>query len=501
MESHSNPSRVKHLLFSTRYLLLAFVSIGVVAAIIAGCSGNSTAPAGSGMAHVQFQISDPSTCQAPSGPFEHVYVTIADVKANVSSSAGDNDQGWVDLTPNLAGHPVQLDLLGLASNQCFLASLGDPQELQPGKYQQIRVILTDNTPGTDGKELPNNLCSNGVANCVVLNDNTVHTLELSSEDKTGIKIPAGQIANGGLTVAAGDTKELDIDFNTCVSIVEQGNGGFRLKPVLHAGEVGTSATSINGTVLDSATGKAVSGTVMVALEQKDANGVDRVFMNTLTDASGQFVFCPLPSGTYDVVIVGETSGQAVYAPTVITGVTTGSALGTVQLHPAVASAVASLAGSVTSQNGATPAAASLAGSVTSQNGATPPAATSIDVQVSALEQVASGLTVTMPQVPNTANAVLALTTESATTCPAGKDCVNYTLRLPAAVPYVGAFSAGGTTLAQSALPASYTVDGIAFVPSSGGTLDCSPSEQQATPVTPVAGTTLPVTPLAFTGCQ
>lgn len=465
-------------------MLLAFVSVGIVAAIIAGCSGNTTASSGSGMAHVQLQVSDPSTCQAPNGPFEHVYVTIADVKANVTSTAGPNDSGWVDLTPSLAGHPVQVDLLGLASNQCFLASLGDPLELQPGNYQQIRVILTDNTPGTDGKELPNNLCSNGVANCVVLNDNTVHTLNLSSEDQTGIKIPSGQIANGGFNVAAGDTKELDIDFNTCVSIVEQGNGEFRLKPVLHAGEVTTSATSINGTVLDSATGKAVSGTVMVTLEQKDANGVDRVFMNTLADASGQFVFCPLPSGTYDVVIVGETSGQAVYAPTVITGVTTGSALGTVQLHPSVASAAAGLTGSVTSQNGATPA-----------------AATSIDVQVSALEQVATGLTVTIPQVPSTFNAVLALTTESATTCPTGTDCVTYTLHLPAGVPYVGAFSASGTTLTQSALPASYTVDGIAFVPQSGGTLDCSSNELQATPVTPVAGTTLPVTTLAFKGCQ
>ncbi|GGA72084.1 lipoprotein [Edaphobacter acidisoli] len=437
------------------------------------------------MAHVQLQVSDPSTCQAPNGPFEHVYVTIADVQANVSSSAGSSDSGWVDLTPGLSGHPVQIDLLGQASNQCFLASLGDPQELQPGKYQQIRVILTDNTSATDSKELPNNLCTNGVANCVVLNDNTVHTLQLSSEANTGIKIPPGQIANGGLTVAAGDTKELDIDFNTCVSIVEQGNGVFRLKPVLHAGEVTTSATSINGTVIDSVTGNPTTGPVLVALEQKDANGVDRVFMNTLTNTSGQFVFCPLPSGTYDVVIVGETSASAVYAPTVITGVSTGSALGTVQLHP---STVAS-------------AAASLQGMVTSQNGATPAAATSIDVQVSALEQVATGLTVTMPQVPSTANAVLALTTGSSTTCPAAKDCVSYTLLLPAAVPYVGAFAAGGTTLAQSVLPASYTVDGIALVPSSGGTLDCSPSEQQATPITPVAGTTLPVTALAFAGCQ
>jgi hypothetical protein len=287
-------------------------------------------------------------------------------------------------------------------------------------------------------------------------------------------------------VVAGDTKELDIDFNTCVSIVAQGNGQYRLKPVLHAGEVSTSATSINGTVVDSGTGKPISGGVLIALEQKDANVVDRVFMNALADASGGFVFCPLPTGIYDVVIVGQASGGATYAATVITGVATGSALSTVQLHPQAAGATG---------------AAQLTGQVTSKNGATPPAATGIDVQVSALETVTGGLTVTVPQLPNAGSAVLALMTQSGGSCPAGTDCVSYTMPLPAAAPYVGAFAAGGTTLTLSALPAAYTIDGLAFVPSSGGTTDCSPGELQAAPVTPVAGQILTVTALAFAGCQ
>jgi hypothetical protein len=459
----------------------------VVAAIVVGCSGSGTASSTStSMAQASVKLSDPSTCMAPNGPYEHVYVTVTDVKASTNSGAGDNDPSFVDLTPGLSAHPQQIDLLGLATNQCFLATLGSTQQLQPGNYQQIRVMLSDNSPTTVGKTLPTNLCSNGAANCVVLNDNTVHTLQLSSEATTGIKIPSGQIANGGFNVAAGTTKDLDIDFNTCVSIVVQGNGQYRLKPVLHAGEVSTTSTSINGTVVDSVTGKAVSGLVLIALEQKDANGVDRIFMNTLADGSGGFVFCPLPAGTYDVVIVGQTSGGAAYAPTVITGVSTGSALSTVQLHPqpSVASGAARLQGSVTSQNGASPA-----------------AATSIDVQVSALEPVSTSLTVTVPQLPNEAGATLALTTESSSECAAGTDCVSYTIPLPASAPYAGAFAAGGTTLTQSVLPAAYIMDGIAFVPSSGGTTDCSPGELQATPVTPVAGSALPVSTLAFTKCQ
>lgn len=476
------------------FLILSLAAATAMISAISACSGttaatgaSANAPTGSTqMAQASIRISDPSTCMAPNGPFLHVYVSVSDVKAHVNGNAGDNDPGFVDLTPGLSTHPQQIDLLGQATNQCFLATLGDAQELPPGNYQQIRVILTDNSPGTVGKELPSNLCSNGAANCVVLDDGSVHTLNLSSETKTGIKIPSGQIANGGFNVGAGETKDLDIDFNTCVSILEQGNGQFRLKPVLHAGEVSTTSTSINGTVVDSATGKAVNGVVLVALEQKDANGIDRVFMNTLTDASGGFVFCPLPTGSYDVVIVGGAFGGAAYAATVITGVSTGSTVSTVQLY---------------AQPAATSGAAKLAGSVTSQNGATPPAATSIDVQVSALETVGSGLIVTVPQLPNQGGATLALTTESSSSCGTGKDCVSYTIPLPASAPYVGAFGAAGTMLTQSTLPVAYTMDGIAFVPSSGGTTDCSPGELQTPPVTPVAGSTVVAPTLAFTGCQ
>lgn len=471
---------------SRRPLIFSFLAAALVlaGAIVVGCSSGSSSPTTPGMAKVSVKLSDPSTCMAPNGPYQHVYVTVSDIKAHVSSTAADGDSGWVDLSPSLAGAPQQIDLLGLADNQCFLATLGDTLELQAGKYQQIRVILVDDSAAN---KIKNNACINS-ANCVILSDGTTHTLQLSSESKTGIKIPSGQIAGGGFNIAAGQTKDLDIDFNTCVSIVQQGNGKYRLKPVLHAGEVSATASSINGTVVDSATGKQIDGTVTVALEQKDAMGIDRVFMSTLADANGQFVFCPLPQGTYDVVIVGQNKAGVVYSPTVVTGVTTGSALSTVALHalPVVSSGLAMLQGQVTSQNGATPA-----------------AGTAVDVQLSALEAVGSSLTVTVPLVPGArqSSVVATVTTASDSSCPTGTDCVSYSLGLSAGTPFVGAFTAGGTTLTQSPLPASYVVDGIAFVPSSGGMLDCSPNELKSNAVTPAPGAPLPVSTLAFAGCQ
>jgi hypothetical protein len=85
-----------------------------------GCSTSSNSAK---MANVQVTLSDPATCASPQGPFSHIYVTVTDVLIHQSSTASDNDPGWVDLTPNLKSNPVQVDLLG-AANQCFLAQLG-----------------------------------------------------------------------------------------------------------------------------------------------------------------------------------------------------------------------------------------------------------------------------------------------------------------------------------------------------------------------------------------
>ena len=437
-----------------------------------------------GMATVS--ISDPATCSSSNaGPFMHVYVTITDVRAHVSSTAGDNDPGWQDLTPNLSKQPVQIDLLGQANNQCFLATLGDAQQLQAGQYQQIRLILADNSA-----TIANNLCK-GSANCVVLNaDSSVHTLQLSSESKTGIKIPSGQIASGGFNIGAGQTKDLNVDISTCESIVQEGNGQYRLKPVLHAGEVSTTSTSINGKVLDKTTGNPVSGRVLVALEQKDSTGVDRIVMSMLANPDGTFVFCPIPAGTYDVVIVGVRSDGVAYQPSIITSIINGQTTGNVNLYAATSGI----------QGGAT-----LAGMVTSQNSASPAAGTVADVDLSALETVGTSTpsTFTIPLLPTAQQpwATLAVETASSSNCPTGTDCVTYSMTLPAGGPYVGAYSASGASLTQSAPLATYVIDGLASVPSSGGVMDCTPSEQKTQAYALSNNFSISVQALAFTQCQ
>lgn len=469
----------------TWYLLAVLGCIFAAAIVVAACGSGSGSTASAGSSTVHVMLSDPATCQAPNGPYSHVYVTISDVQANTSATAAATDSGWVDLTPGLSSAPKQIDLLGQANNQCFLATLGDNLQLQAGNYQQIRLILASNSAS-----IANSACG-AAANCVVLSaDNSAHTLQLSSEAQTGIKIPSGQIASGGFNISMGQTEDLDIDFDTCDSIVAQGNGQYRLKPVLHAGEVSTTSTSINGTIVDGATGKAVNGSVTVAVEQKDSTGVDRIFMSTSAAADGTFVFCPLPAGTYDVVAVGTRSDGVMYQPSIVTGVAVGSTTGTVKLAlPATtATSTATLNGTVTSQNGSS-------------------AGTVADVQLSALETVNTTV-YTIPLPPTSTQSTVNLAVETAaptgtSTCPTGTDCVNYSMTLPSGGAYVGAWSSTGASLSASATWAAYVVDGNAFVPGSGGTADCNPTEIKSAinSLTSTGPYTVSVTALGFVQCQ
>lgn len=461
--------------------VVCFLASALVA-VLTACGGDS-----SKTATVQTSMSDPSTCKAPQGPFSHIYVTVTDVLIHTSANASANDSGWVDLTPDLQKNPVQVDLLGV-SNQCFLATLGSAA-IPAGSYQQMRIILAPNSSGVN-----NNKCDT-TANCLMLTSdltNTPFPLQLSSQTQTGIKIPSGQIAGGKFVVAGGDNKDLNIDFDACASIVTQGNGQFRMKPVLHAGEVTlqSSSTSISGTVIDFATQQAiVGGNTVVALEQQDAAGVDRVVMQTVPDSNGGFSFCPLPAGSYDVVVTAVNGVGVAYAATVITGVQPGSTLGTIPLTPAALPA-------------------SINGTVTSSGGGT---GVAVDVTVSALESITvNNITfpVTVPLAAQSA-ATASLGTATGASCPAGTACASYTLLVPASTPSVGAFNSGGnqTPAAPVVGPSNYTIDVQSFLVGAAPQTTCSPSDLQTNqtiggaPLLATSGLNLAAPTLSFTGCN
>ncbi len=459
-----------------------FIGVALVALLLASCGGKGVFLGQQGTTGtITTNISDPPTCS-----FLKAWVTVTRVRAHLSADADPSANGWVDLV-DLRNNPMQVDLLSLASTSCLLTQLGSTSGLPPGNYQQIRVILLSNAPasGTAMPSSKSNPCGSNGFNCVVLADGSVRTLQLTSEAETGIKIPPGQIAGGGINLMAGQSADLDINFDACSSIVGSGDGQFHLKPTPHVGEVSVSS-AINGRVVDNSKPPNPIPSAIVLLEQPDSNGVDRKVFSSLAASDGTFVFCPVPPGNYDVVAAGQTTSGVVtttYNATIVFGVPAGTAVGDIPLLPESTSA----AGSTSP--------AEITGQVaTAGSGST---AASADVTLSPLQQATpaggSPVQVTIPVFGATSQPPT-LMTQSGSTCPTGTDCGTYTLLVPGSNPQVGTLGTSGITFAA---PAS----GSVFYKVEADASTCTPTSQTSNQLTVIAGGAPVTANFSFTGCQ
>ena len=480
-------------------IVVTNIWIGTLAVLMAfalaliGCSSSGSGMSDGGTGTVHVSITDPPSCKFPNGDFQHVFVTIRSVQAHTSATADDNSPGWQELAPQLNTEPMQIDLLSAGQTACLLVTLGSNTALPAGTYQQIRLLLVPND-GSGGPVPSTNECGNQGFNCAILQDGSIHELQLSSQANTGLKIPPGQVEGGPITVKAGQDVDLNIDFNACASIIQQGNGKFRLKPVLKAEQVSTNSTGISGQVVDSVTMQPIAGgTVLVALEQQDASHTDVIFEESAADSTGNFNFCPLPTGaTFDVVVVAINGAAVAYNATVAVGVPGGTNLGAIPLT-AEAGGPATFQGFVTATTGS--------------------AAATVDASVSALQtfSLPGGATLTAT-IPGEGNSVSNVAVESNSDCPVmappNTNCAQYTLIEPASNPSVGVFSAGKINYAA---PASsdvlYSIGASAFTPLSGGSTDCAPPtkttsmDTNGNPLKALPGTTVTAKEIDFAGCS
>src|SRR6266851_2186928 len=478
------------------FWFVALLSVAGLATILVSCGVTGSGMSTGGTGTINVSITDPPSCKFPNSSFTHVYITVRSVPAHTSATADDNTSGWQELAPQLDTAPMQIDLFMTGSTACLLTTLGSNTALPAGNYQQIRLLLVPNSGGS-GPTPATNTCNGQGFNCIVLNDGSIHQLDLSSQANTGLKIPPGQIVGGPISVGAGQDVDLNIDFNACASIIQEGTGQYRLKPVLTAEQVSTNGTGISGQVVDSLTKlPIVGGSVLVALERQDASGTDTIFMQAAADSSGNFNFCPLPAGTvFDVVTVAINGAGVAYNATIETAVPGGTNVGMIPLI---------------AETGTTSGPATFQGFITATSGTAP---ATIDALASAIQIVPLSGGGTRPvTIPAEDSSTAALAVNSATSCPvsapANTNCAQYTLIEPASNPSVGAFAAGIVSFsAPAASPVLYSIRADAFVPLSGGTSDCMPSsittsmDSGGNPLQAVTGPAITPKEIDFSGCS
>lgn len=235
----------------TTILALAFVSIASVATY--SCSKTDSAAASADKSRLQVYLTDDP------GNYDEVVIDVKDIMVNYSS---DSTNGWQSLSNVNRG---SYDILKLVNDNDTL--LGDA-ELNPGKIEQIRLILGPNNYVTvDGQKIP---------------------LTTPSAQQSGLKLNINQDVNAGITY------KLLLDFDASRSIVKTGNGKYILKPVIR-----TSLAAIGGSIKGFVLPDSVH-TAVYAIQGSDT------ITGTYT-SNGSYMVKGLNAGTYTLAFAPADS--------------------------------------------------------------------------------------------------------------------------------------------------------------------------------------------------
>lgn len=209
-------------------------------------SGCDDSPSSVEMGHLKLYLTD--------SPAQYDEVNIEIVRVEVHSSGSDSLGGWEIIN----GDTAIYDLLELRNGASVV--LGD-QMLPAGKYTQIRLFVGENS------------------NIIV--DGITYDLEIPSD---AVKL------NHNFDIEAGVLYELTLDFDAEKSVVQEGNGQYRLQPVIRV-----TANAISGSIAGIVLPPSARSVVTAAA------GLDTItaYCDTI---GGHFLMAIIPAATYSLFI-------------------------------------------------------------------------------------------------------------------------------------------------------------------------------------------------------
>jgi hypothetical protein len=233
----------------------------ILPVFLVGCGGGG----GSTAADTRTQRGTLAVSMADAPPaggpkISSVNITIGRVEANVGGE-------WTPIT----SVPQSFDLLDLAMNEKLLGSASLPA----GRYNQVRFFPTATT---------------------VTDTEGTHPVNIAGADQTGVKV------NLDYEITPETVTTVLLDFNVAKSIIRQGNGQYRMQPVIPA-VVKVLSGTITGTVTDAA-GAPVEGASVTATYMAGTAYPVGTEVNTSTSqaTTGAFKIWALLPGTYTLTV-------------------------------------------------------------------------------------------------------------------------------------------------------------------------------------------------------
>jgi hypothetical protein len=163
-----------------------FPLLVMVSGFFAACTQESE----NGISYLQVSLTDTP------GVYDHVFIHIVGVEVQTSQN------GWQSLPTDSGIYDLLLLQNGIDTTLVPL------QSLPSGRVNQIRLMLGD-------------------SNTVVV-DSITYPLSLSSQDESGLKLNLNSVLQPNTSY------DLVLDFDAGQSVLQTGNGTYKLKPVIRA---------------------------------------------------------------------------------------------------------------------------------------------------------------------------------------------------------------------------------------------------------------------------
>jgi hypothetical protein len=226
--------------------LILMMSIVAGVSMFYSCNDDDSS-SGSGNYTYKVRMTD-----AP-GPYDEVNIDLQAVEVT-------NDNNSTVMLNTTAG---MYNILDYSNGTSVLIANSN---LEDSHVKQIRLIL-----GSDSN--------------VVING-TTYPLSTPSAEQSGLKVLVNQTLNADID------NEILLDFDAYSSIIQTGNGTYKLKPVVRSVVTATSGT-IKGSVTP------------IGLASVTATSASNVEYSSSVNAAGQFTISGLPPGTYTLTITPE----------------------------------------------------------------------------------------------------------------------------------------------------------------------------------------------------
>lgn len=166
------------------------------------------------------------TCTA-AARLEHLFVTLRSIQLRPSALDNTDAPDWLEIAPQLANEPRQIDLIGDSMPEILVENAIVPA----GIYREVRLEFSPDSPANAEKLSAENACGETRWNCTIMADGHVEPLRLPG-DAPELLIAIQSLESDSFVVLPESRMELQLSLEPHQVAYSSSTEGWKLQSVL-----------------------------------------------------------------------------------------------------------------------------------------------------------------------------------------------------------------------------------------------------------------------------